>query len=71
MAQMDSADQTETNRLELTLNAARKKAEKQSADQLLNAKTKAAEAEEKSKRDASRARLSAIASKFQQPEGNQ
>lgn len=66
MAQMDSQDQTETNRLELTLNAARRKAEKTSADQLLLQKEKAAEDEEKKKKAESRARLSAIASKFNQ-----
>jgi hypothetical protein len=66
IAQMDSQDQTDSNRLELTLNAARRKAEKTSGDQLLAAKEKAAEQEEKQKRGESRARLSAIAQKFNQ-----
>lgn len=65
LAQMDSADKTETNRMELTLQAAKRKAEKTSADQLLHQKEKAAADEDKAKREASRARLSAIASKFQ------
>lgn len=63
---MDSQDTTETNRLELTLNAARRKAEKTSADQLLAQKEKAAAAEESQKRAESRARLAAIANKFNQ-----
>jgi len=66
MAQMDAADVTETNRLELTLNAARRKAEKTSADQLLADKEKKSADEEKSKRNEGRARLSAIASKWNQ-----
>jgi len=66
MAQMDSQDGTETNRLELTLNAARRKAEKTGGVDLLAQKEKAAAAEESKKRADSRARLSAIANKFNQ-----
>jgi len=66
IAQMDSADQTEQNRLELTLNAARRKAEKTSGDQLLAEKERKAAEEEAAKRNAGRNRLSAIASKFNQ-----
>jgi len=66
IAQMDAADKTEMNRLELTLNAAKRKAQKSSAEQLLAEKEKASKAEEDGKRNAGRQRLSAIAQKFNQ-----
>eukprot|EP01128_Nolandella_sp_AFSM9_P012114 TRINITY_DN8969_c0_g1_i1.p1 TRINITY_DN8969_c0_g1~~TRINITY_DN8969_c0_g1_i1.p1 ORF type:complete len:279 (+),score=101.45 TRINITY_DN8969_c0_g1_i1:35-838(+) len=64
MAQMDSEDKTATNREEITLNAARRKAQKTSSSDLLDQKVKAAEAEEKAKRDASRNALKARMAMF-------
>lgn len=65
LAQMQSEDVTAMNKMELTLNAARKKASKNSGEQALQEKKKREEDEEKAKREASRAKLRSIASKFE------
>lgn len=65
LAQMQSEDVTSMNKMELTLNAARKKASKNSGEQALQEKKKKEEEEEKAKREASRAKLRSIASKFE------
>eukprot|EP01116_Phalansterium_solitarium_P001382 TRINITY_DN11187_c0_g1_i1.p1 TRINITY_DN11187_c0_g1~~TRINITY_DN11187_c0_g1_i1.p1 ORF type:complete len:276 (-),score=114.43 TRINITY_DN11187_c0_g1_i1:117-944(-) len=59
--QLESADQTGTNRLELTLNAAKKKAAKGSGDEALAARKKAEEEEAKRKAEESKAKLKAKA----------
>mmetsp|Transcript_13472 Transcript_13472/g.20819 ORF Transcript_13472/g.20819 Transcript_13472/m.20819 type:complete len:264 (+) Transcript_13472:1079-1870(+) len=64
LEQMVSQDQTETNRLELTLNAAKRKASKQSGEKALQEKQKAKEDEEKRQREESRNRLAAKAAMF-------
>lgn len=58
---MEKEDPTELNRLELTLNAAKKKAQKTSSVEVLNQKKKQQEQEEKQKREQSRKNLKAKA----------
>lgn len=65
LAQMQSEDLTEMNKMELTLNAARKKAAKNSGEQALQEKKKREEEEKKAKIAEGRARLAKIASNFQ------
>src|SRR3990167_4203299 len=55
--QLEGQDQTEMNRLELTLNAAKKKASKNSGEEALRAKKNAKEAEERAAAQASKERL--------------
>jgi len=64
--QMEAEDTTQLNKLELTLNAAKKKASKQSGEQALAEKKKKEEKEQKDKRAAGRAKISGIASKWEQ-----
>jgi len=64
--QLESQDLTEMNKVELTLNAAKKKASTQSGDVALQAKKKKEEEEEKAKRDASRNKLKNMAARFEQ-----
>lgn len=66
MAQMDSEDMTANNREEITLNAARRRAQKMSSSDLLDQKVKEAAAEEEAKRMASRNALKARAAMFNQ-----
>jgi len=63
--QMESQDSTAMNRLEVTLNAAKRRAGTSSADVALQAKKKAQEDEEKKKKDESRARLRNMAGKWE------
>ena len=60
--QIESADKTDERRIELTLNAAKKRASKQSGDSALQKKKAAEEAAEKEKRDAGRNKLKNMAS---------
>jgi len=62
--QLSAADSTEMNRLELTLNAAKRKAAKTSGEQALKEKQKAKEEEENRQKEDSRARLAARAAAF-------
>jgi len=57
LAQLDSADRTATNRQEVTLDAARRKASRTSSDVALDKKKKDAEAERKKAEDEARARM--------------
>eukprot|EP01139_Manchomonas_bermudensis_P019085 Amastigsp_a676360_285.p2 type:complete len:271 gc:universal Amastigsp_a676360_285:38-850(+) len=70
LEQMLAADTTEMNRTELTLEAARRKAAKRGGggdnEAALAAAKKKAEDEEKAKKAASRAKLAAFASRFEQ-----
>jgi hypothetical protein len=63
--QMETQDQTEMNRLELTLNAAKKKSAKNSGEQALAAKKKREEEEEKKKRDEGKAKIKGIAAQWE------
>ena len=64
--QLDAADMTDMNRIEITLNAAKRKASTRSGDVALEKKKKQQEDEEKAKAVASRAKLTAMASKWEQ-----
>eukprot|EP00211_Chloroparvula_japonica_P014132 CAMPEP_0119131374 /NCGR_PEP_ID=MMETSP1310-20130426/10189_1 /TAXON_ID=464262 /ORGANISM="Genus nov. species nov., Strain RCC2339" /LENGTH=260 /DNA_ID=CAMNT_0007121941 /DNA_START=102 /DNA_END=884 /DNA_ORIENTATION=+ len=64
LAQMQSEDGTAMNRQELTLDAAKRKASKQSGDVALKQKQKAKEEEERQKKEESRQRLAARAAMF-------
>eukprot|EP01126_Amoeba_proteus_P063293 TRINITY_DN870_c0_g1_i12.p1 TRINITY_DN870_c0_g1~~TRINITY_DN870_c0_g1_i12.p1 ORF type:complete len:162 (+),score=47.26 TRINITY_DN870_c0_g1_i12:669-1154(+) len=64
LAQLEASDATEMNRLEVTLAAAQKKAAKTNADEVLRARQKQAEDEEKAKKEAGRAKMAALASRF-------
>jgi len=66
LAQLESQDKTEMNRVEITLNAAKKRASKKSGDEALQKKKKEQEAAEKAKRDESRNRLKAKAALWEQ-----
>jgi len=57
LLQVQAADRTEFNRLELTLNAAKRKASKGSADAALNAKKKKEEEERKKAEEEARAKM--------------
>eukprot|EP01111_Echinosteliopsis_oligospora_P015795 TRINITY_DN635_c0_g1_i1.p1 TRINITY_DN635_c0_g1~~TRINITY_DN635_c0_g1_i1.p1 ORF type:complete len:266 (-),score=111.07 TRINITY_DN635_c0_g1_i1:99-896(-) len=60
--QINNEDNTQTNKLELTLNAAKKKAGKESGEVALKKKLDAEAAEKKKQQDESKARLAAKAS---------
>lgn len=64
LAQLLSEDTTSMNRIELTLNAAKKKAGKNSSEKVLAEKKKQEEAEKKAKLDAGRAKLRNVAAMF-------
>lgn len=66
LEQMKAADTTEMNRIEITLNAAKKKASKNSGEQALAQKKQAEEAEKKRKLDEGRNKLKNIAAAFEQ-----
>jgi len=57
LAQLEASDKTEMNRLELTLNAAKRKASKGSADAALDAKKKKEEEERKKAEEEARQRM--------------
>jgi len=63
--QMESQDLTEMNRMEITLNAAKKRAATQSGDIALQEKKKKQEDEDKAKRDASRNKLKGMAAQWE------
>jgi len=63
--QLENADQTDMNRIEITLNAAKRRAATKSGDVALDKKKKQQEEEEKAKRDAGKAKLAAMASQWQ------
>eukprot|EP01114_Cavostelium_apophysatum_P016274 TRINITY_DN4588_c0_g1_i1.p1 TRINITY_DN4588_c0_g1~~TRINITY_DN4588_c0_g1_i1.p1 ORF type:complete len:264 (-),score=105.47 TRINITY_DN4588_c0_g1_i1:92-883(-) len=63
--QLETQDQTEMNRMELTLEAAKKKASKATGEEALKEKLKKEEDEKKKKQDESRAKLAARAAAFQ------
>jgi len=65
--QLENADQTDLNRIEITLNAAKRRASGKSGDAALEKKKRQQEEEEKTKRDAGKAKLAAMASKWQSP----
>jgi hypothetical protein len=68
LKQMEAADTTDMNRMEVTLNAAKRRAQAAgggSADQALQARKRAEEEEAKKKKDESRAKLRAMAGKFE------
>jgi len=68
LKQMESQDLTDMNRMEVTLNAAKRRAQAAgggSADQALQAKKKADDDEAKKKKDESRFKLCGMASKFE------
>jgi len=64
--QLESQDQTEMNRIEITLNAAKKKGMKASGDVALAEKKKKDEDEERRKQEESKAKLKARAAQFEQ-----
>jgi hypothetical protein len=64
--QMEAQDTTEMNRLEITLNAAKKRSAKSSSEVALQQKKKAEEAEKKKKDEEQKARLKAKAAMFDQ-----
>ena len=66
LAQMQAQDQTEVNRMEATLNAAKRRAAKKSGEMALENKKKTKEEEEKKAREESRARLKARAALWEQ-----
>jgi hypothetical protein len=61
---MNAEDKTAMNRLEITLNAAKKKAMRDTGEEALRKKKADQEREEKAKRDASRAAMAARAKLF-------
>lgn len=65
LAQLKAQDTTWMNKEELTLNAARKKASKNSGDEALRAKKEAEESQKAAAREASRNKLKSMASKFE------
>ena len=65
LEQLVGQDTTDMNRLELTLNAAKKKAAKKSGEQAVQEKKKAEEAQKKVAAEESRSRLKARAAMFQ------
>ena len=68
LAQMLSQDQTETNKMEMTLNAAKRRAMKTSGSELLAQKKKAQEEEEKKKLQEGRAKMQARSAMFEKKE---
>lgn len=66
LEQMKAADTTEMNRIEITLNAAKKRASKNSGEQALAEKKKAEEAEKQKKLQDGRNKLKNIAAAFEQ-----
>jgi F actin bundling C terminal len=64
LAQLNAADVTEMNRLEITLNAAKRRAGKQSGEAALREKKNQQAAAEKTSREASRQRLADRAAMF-------
>mmetsp|Transcript_47699 Transcript_47699/g.120085 ORF Transcript_47699/g.120085 Transcript_47699/m.120085 type:complete len:269 (+) Transcript_47699:56-862(+) len=64
LAQMNAADVTEMNRLEITLNAAKRRAGKQSGEAALKEKKQQEEQQQKASREASRQRLAERAALF-------
>jgi hypothetical protein len=62
--QMEASDSTETNRLEATLNAAKRKALKSSGDQALKEAKERAAAKEAADKEAAKARLAAKSAMF-------
>merc|ERR1712232_697856 len=65
LEQLVGQDTTDMNRLELTLNAAKKRAAKKSGEQAVQEKKKAEEAQKKAAAEESRSRLKARAALFQ------
>jgi hypothetical protein len=65
--QMEAADMTDMNRVEITLTAAKKRAAKSSGDVALAKKKQQQEEEERAKREASRNKLKDMASRFESP----
>jgi len=63
--QMEKQDMTEMNRIEITLNAAKKKSSKQSGEMALKEKKKTQEEEEKKKLDDGRNKIKGIASNWE------
>jgi len=63
--QMEQEDSTSMNKLEITLNAAKKKASKSSADVALQEKKQKEEAEAKAKKDAGRNKIKGIANQWE------
>lgn len=68
IVQLEQQDPTEFNRIEITLNAAKRRALKSSGDVALQNKKRKEEEEAKKKQAASRERLAAMASKFESAE---
>jgi len=66
LKQMEAQDSTDMNRLEITLNAAKKRASTKSGDVALEKKKKAEAEAEQAKRDAGRNKLKDMASKWEQ-----
>jgi hypothetical protein len=63
---MKAADTTEMNRIEITLNAAKKRASKNSGEQAVAERKKAEEAEKQKKLQDGRNKLKNIAAAFEQ-----
>ena len=63
--QMNAEDLTSMNRLEITLNAAKRRAGRDTGEEALRKKKQEQEAAEKAKRDASRAAMAARAKMFE------